>query len=440
MENRTGPPAFHISIRIAAIVAFAAFAGASAAAASWSITPMASIAVGARMSLQAADEYAIGADLSFLKQQEDAGKRFKDQGVAKPGLAIFRSHGYNWVRLRLFHTPANSPVPLPNTFAYTVNLAKQAKAQGFRFLLDFHYSDTWADPGAQSVPKAWAGLAHARLVDSVFAYTRDAIAGFRAEGVLPDMVQVGNEINNGMLWPDGKDDWDNQADLLEAGIHGVDAGRGADPMPRIMLHIACGGDTAVTKWFFDNAEKSGIAYDVIGQSYYPMWHGTLDDLARNLAFMAGRYAKDILVVETAFAAYPEGGGPFPLTDAGQADYLREIDRIVRAAPGGRGKGWMWWEPTGDAYLGTSRGLFDRQLNARPALRVFDGSIALRPRSAVQTAFRPPPSVPRLWLGAYRPDRPDRSAGQRANRLQSPKLPAQPLFTPLGVLLSGPGTP
>jgi arabinogalactan endo-1,4-beta-galactosidase len=430
MENRTGPAPYHALMRIAAT---ALFAVACAAAASWSAPSMSPPAAPFSASRQAADDYAIGADLSFLKQQEDAGKRFKDQGVAQPGLKIFRSHGYNWIRLRLFHTPANSPVPLPNTLAYTVNLAKQAKALGFRFLLDFHYSDTWADPGAQSVPQAWAGLDHARLADSVFAYTRDVIAAFRAEGALPEMVQVGNEINNGMLWPDGKDNWNHQADLLKAGIRGVDTGRGGDPMPRIMLHIASGGDTAVTKWFFDNAAKSAIAYDVIGQSYYPMWHGTLEDLARNLAFMAGRYAKDILVVETAFAAYPAGGGPFPLTDDGQAQYLREIDRIVRAVPGGRGKGWMWWEPTGDAYLGTSRGLFDRQLNARPALRAFDGAIALRPRPAARISLGAQSSSPRLWLGAYRTD-------LRSDRLQPRKHPAQPLFTPLGAVISDPGSP
>lgn len=329
-------------------------------------------------------DYAIGADLSFLKQQEDAGKKFKDQGQTLPGLDIFRKHGYGWIRLRLFHTVANSPYPLPNNLAYTLALAKQAKAKGFRFLLDFHYSDTWADPGNQQVPKAWAGITHALLIDSVQAYTRDAIARFGAEGVLPDMVQIGNEINNGMMWPDGKDNWNNLADLIKAGIRGVDQGRGDGPMPSIMLHIACGGDTAVTKWFFDNAAKSGIAYDVIGQSYYPLWQGTPTDLARNLAFMAGRYPKDIMVVETAFAAYPTGGSPFPLTDAGQADYVREIDRLVRATPGGRGKGWMWWEPTGDEYLGTPRGLFDRQLNARPAMAVLDGRVSLERRKASPT--------------------------------------------------------
>src|SRR6266849_5564246 len=141
-----------------------------------------------------ASDYAIGADLSFLKLAEDRGKTFKDNGVAKPGLEIFKDHGYNWIRLRLFHTPTE----LPNNLEYTIALAKAAKKLGFKFLLDYHYSDTWADPGKQFIPKAWANMMHAQLVNAVFDYTRETIAAFRDAGVLPEMVQIGNEITNGM--------------------------------------------------------------------------------------------------------------------------------------------------------------------------------------------------------------------------------------------------
>jgi len=313
--------------------------------------------------------YAFGADLSYLKQQEDAGRVFKDSGAAKPGLRIFHDHGYGWVRLRLFH----SPTSLPNSLAYTLAMARQAKALGFRFLLDLHYSDTWADPDSQSPPAAWAGLSHAQLQDSVFAYTRAVIAHFYADGTAPDMVQIGNEINAGMLWPDGRStDFGKLAELLEAGIRGADSGAGSGPPPRIMLHIASGGDTVATRWFVDNALLQGVPFDAIGQSYYPMWHGTPADLARNLSMMGRRYDKDVYVVETAFTAYPDGTAPFPLTDAGQTAYIRQIDSLVRATPNGRGKGWLWWEPTGEAYLGTPRGLFDRNGNSRPAIAAFDG--------------------------------------------------------------------
>ncbi|MHC4440872.1 MAG: glycosyl hydrolase 53 family protein, partial [Planctomycetota bacterium] len=195
-----------------------------------------------------ADDYAIGADLSFLKQAEERGTVFKDKGEVKPGLQIFKDHGYNWIRLRLFHTPTR----LPNDLDYTIDLAKEAKKLGFKFLLNYHYSDTWADPGKQYIPKAWEDKSHDELVQAVFEYTRDTIIAFRQAGVLPDMVQPGNEIIHGMLWPDGKlsDNWDNFAELMEAGIEGVDAGRGNAQRPKIMVHIANGGNKKQTKAFF----------------------------------------------------------------------------------------------------------------------------------------------------------------------------------------------
>jgi len=167
---------------------------------------------------QAAD-YIIGADLSFLKQAEERGAVFQDQGQAKPGLRLFKDHGYNWVRLRLFHTPTN----LPNNLAYTIASASDAKKLGFEFLLNYHYSDTWADPQKQFIPKAWQGKSHAELVQAVFEYTRDTLSAFRDAGALPDMVQIGNEITPGLLWPDGKlpANWDNFAELIKAGIRGV---------------------------------------------------------------------------------------------------------------------------------------------------------------------------------------------------------------------------
>src|SRR5436305_751020 len=127
--------------------------------------------------------YAIGADVSFLAQVEKQGAVFKDNGVPRPGLQILKDHGYNWVRLRLFHTPAQ----LPNNLEYTISLAKDAKKLGFKFLLDFHYADDWADPGKQPIPKAWQGKSHQELVQAVFEYTHDTIAAFRDAGVLPDM-------------------------------------------------------------------------------------------------------------------------------------------------------------------------------------------------------------------------------------------------------------
>jgi len=176
--------------------------------------------------------YAVGADLSFLAQAEARGVRFKDAGVEKPGLQLFRDHGYNWIRLRLFHTVANSPWPLPNDLAYTLALARQAKAMGYKFLLDYHYSDTWADGDKQFIPKAWEQLSTPALIAAVESYTRETIAALREGGALPDMVQIGNEIAPGMMFPAGKlpGQWDTLAELLKAGIRGVDAGRGTETL------------------------------------------------------------------------------------------------------------------------------------------------------------------------------------------------------------------
>ncbi len=317
-------------------------------------------------------DYMIGADLSFLKWAEDRGTVFKDDGEPQPGLQILRNHGYGWVRLRLFH----SPTRLPNNLEYTIALAKDAKALGFQFLLNYHYSDTWADPGKQIIPKAWEGKSHAELVQAVREYTRDTIAAFREAGVLPEMVQIGNEITPGMLWPDGRlpANWDNFAELLKAGIDGVEMGRADAPRPRIMIHIDKGGDKEATKRFFDRLNTYGLAYDVIGQSYYPWWHGSLQDLQENLAFMANEYQKDIVLVEVAYCwrptEYRDKDGPFPETPEGQRQFLEEVNRIVLETPQGRGRGIFWWEPAVTGPL-RSRGYFDEGGNALPVITVFD---------------------------------------------------------------------
>ncbi len=320
----------------------------------------------------AAADYAIGADLSFLKQAEDRGTVFKDAGQPKPGLQIFKDHGYGWIRLRLFHTPTQ----LPNSLEYTITLAQAAKELGFKFLLDYHYSDTWADPGKQFIPKAWEGMSHDQMVAALFAYTRDTIAKFREAGVLPDMVQIGNEITNGILWPDAKlpEQWDHFADFMKAGVAGVEAGKGNEPRPRIMVHIDKGGDRRATKAFFDKLNTYNLNYDVIGQSYYPWWHGTLLDLRENLAFMVHAYDKEIMVVEAAYnyrpAEYRNKPAPFPETPEGQREFWDELNRVVMATPGGRGKGLFWWEPAVGGGRG-SRVFFDQDNNALPVIDVFD---------------------------------------------------------------------
>lgn len=333
------------------------------------------IAVASAATLHA-QQYAIGADVSFLASSERNGVVFKEGGEPKDVLAMLREHHYNWVRLRLFVDPASSADKLPNDLPYTIALAQRAKAMGFQFLLDLHYSDTWADPGKQFPPAAWQPLKHKQLEAQVFTYTRDTIAAFVRAGVMPQMVQVGNEITNGMLWPDGKlpDNWDNFADLLKAGIEGVEAGRGPAPRPRLMIHIERSGDYDAAVWFFDNLIQRHVPFDVMGLSYYPMWHGRIGTLRANLRDLALRYRRPIIVVEAAYNWTPGAmagkKADFAESPIGQKDFLMAVDAAVRDLPDGLGQGVFWWEPAAEGPL-RDRSFFDDQGNALPVLSAFD---------------------------------------------------------------------
>ena len=321
-----------------------------------------------------------GGDFSIMKKLEDAGGEYKIDGEVKDGFQIFKDNNYTWNRLRIFHSP-NMEGPVCNNLDYTIALAKDAQTYGFKFLLNFHYSDTWADPGKQYLPAAWKNLNFETLTDSVYQYTKKVMNTLTAAGVAPDMVQVGNEINNGMIWPTGKlwnengtANWDELAALLKAGIRGVkDADDGAD-IP-ILIHAATGGNVEESDNFYSNIIERGVEFDVIGLSYYPWWHGTFEDLENNLKFLSGKYEQEISVVETAYHAndwYPEPAEwvldvqPFPPTEQGQYDFLVKLDSILKEYP--KVTSVYYWKPdglevpgTGVPYLG--RSLFSRDGNA-----------------------------------------------------------------------------
>ena len=329
-------------------------------------------------SAQTSDEpYAFGADVSFLPQAEQSGVVLKDNGVAKPGLQILRDHGYNWIRMRVFVDPAAARTHLPNDLAYSIALAKRAKALGFKVEVGFHYSDTWSDRFHQMPPAAWQTQTHQQLVATVFAYTRDSIAAFAAAGAMPDMVQIGNEPTLGFLWPDGKlpENWDHYADLVRAGIRGMDAGRGKSPRPRILIQLDLGGDWAASKAWWDKFMTYKIPFDVMAQSYYAHDYHSLMELRENLNNTARTYHKDVIVVETSYTwkpskNFPDHDGPFPETPEGQAAFLYELNRIVMAVPDNHGKGVFYWEPFWPR-AGQDRGMVDADGNTLPVIRVYD---------------------------------------------------------------------
>lgn len=241
----------------------------------------------------------MGADVSFIPQTEAEGRAFKIDGEEIDPLQLLSETGFSAIRLRIFVNPELENGYAPETgycgLEKTIEFAKRVHEKGFKILLDFHYSDYWADPQKQFKPKAWEGLAFDDLKKELENYTYDVMQQFKAEGVLPDMVQVGNEINHGLVWPDGHISQPDQlADLLKAGIRGVERTEASIP---IMLHIALGGQNKEAVRWYDNMIARDVKFDVIGLSFYPRWHGTLNDLELNTLDLIKRYQKPINIVE-----------------------------------------------------------------------------------------------------------------------------------------------
>jgi arabinogalactan endo-1,4-beta-galactosidase len=337
------------------------------------------------------DGFARGADVSMLLEIEKAGGAFRDGGAAKDALRILRDRGVDLFRLRLFVNPSKEYAKCwgaTQDLDAVRALAKRIRPLGAKWLLDFHCSDTWADPAHQDKPAAWKDLDLAALEKTVEEYTAGVLADLRKDGVPPDWVQVGNEISPGFLWPDGKlaggaeeqASWDRFARLLKAGIRG--ARRSPEPgrVPRIMVHIDRGGDAGATRGFYGRLRERGVEFDLIGLSYYPWWHGPLENLRENLHAAAKAFGKDVVVVET---AYPHRGGwkdrknmDWPVTPEGQKRFLAEVVRTVREVPEGRGRGVVYWYPEAipvkglEVWNGGTTALFDEKGQALPALDAF----------------------------------------------------------------------
>jgi len=338
-----------------------------------------------------------GMDVSFLDEIEQGGGMFHDATESGDALRILRDGGVNSIRLRIWNDPPGTYCNLERTLL----MAKRVKALGMQLLLDFHYSDRWADPANQWKPALWTDLQGRELEQAVYDYTYEVLAVLRAGGALPDMVQIGNEITYGMLWPDGRigaegdpvaadGQWARLCGLLKAGIGAV---RDTDESVRIMLHIDRGGDPEGSRSFFDRMEAEGIDYDVIGLSYYPWWHGPLEQLSRNLDELAERYGRDLIVVETAYPWTFRAREGFPLivendealpaaypaTPEGQAAYMKAFADVIRRTPGGRGIGFYYWEPcwipsqrewsVGHANNWSNLTLFDHDGRPLPALYI-----------------------------------------------------------------------
>ncbi|CAN5599086.1 hypothetical protein BH10BAC2_BH10BAC2_32290 [soil metagenome] len=293
-------------------------------------------------------EKILGADISFLPELEDKDIHFSVDGIEGDAIDILKQHGFNYIRLRIFNDPGADSGYSPGKdycgLEQTKAMAKRIKTAGLRFLLDFHYSDTWADPGKQFKPSAWEELNFDQLATAVRGYTKDVLLELKKQGTMPDMVQVGNEINHGMIWPEGKTgNMDNLAALFKAGAAGVKDVDGSIP---VMLHIACGGQNAESIWFIDNMLKRDVKFDIIGQSYYPQWHGTLDSLQYNMNDLSKRYKQDVILVEYTFKK-------------------NEANDIAFTIPEGKMKGTFIWEP-----LNTWEFIFNKDGKANELLKLY----------------------------------------------------------------------
>jgi arabinogalactan endo-1,4-beta-galactosidase len=282
-----------------------------------------------------------GADVSWLAQMEATGYVFYDEnGNAADCLDLLMARGINSIRLRVFVHPSSDKISGHCSPEETAVMAARAKAKGLEVLLDFHYSDTWADPAHQAKPATWASVPFAALKDSVYAHTYYTLNLLKQAGVTPKWVQIGNEIPSGMLWPSGHINNPQQlAELINSGNQAV---KDIDNKIQTIVHIDQGNDNGRFRWFYDLMQQNGAQFDIIGASYYPHWLGsdytvTIDDLGNNLKDMVTRYNKPVMVVEV-------GGDYWEV--ANSKDLLIATIGAVKDVPSQMGLGVFYWEPQG----------------------------------------------------------------------------------------------
>ena len=287
--------------------------------------------------------FAKGADIGWLPQMEASGYKFlNDQGVQEDCFKILKDHGINSIRLRTWVNPSDNPASGHCSKDETVAMALRAKQWGMRVMIDFHYSDSWADPAKQVKPKAWEGHDFPQLLKDVYDYTFDVMTALKKAGITPEWVQVGNETRTGMIYPEGHtDNWPQLAQLINKGY---DAIKAVSPQTRVILHVDQGNNKPLFRTWFDNAQKYGAKYDVIGLSYYPYWLDgnpdytlSIDDLGSNLIDISARYNKEVMVVEV-------GGEDTKVQNT--YDMLIAVLKKVKEVPGNKGLGVFYWEPEG----------------------------------------------------------------------------------------------
>jgi arabinogalactan endo-1,4-beta-galactosidase len=311
----------------------------------------------------------VGGDISLLPKYEEAGVVYKDKEgqTVSDVLAFFRQQGQNAMRVRLFVSPDGSDKAVCQDLDYVKALGKRIKDAGLKLMLDFHYSDTWADPAKQWTPAAWQDLNNDQLQDKIYEYTKDCLQQMKAAGAEPDFIQTGNEISYGMLW--GKSgttanrcytnssdaNWNRFLSLLKKAGQ---ACREECPQARIIIHSERVPKPDVLTDFFDRMKAGGIDYDIIGLSYYPAFHGSLSTLETALtALERKQYGKDMMIVETGYSyAWALGGTEYdytktyPYSEEGQRQFTADLVAKLKSHPGVKGLFWWWPEDNGNKQV------------------------------------------------------------------------------------------
>jgi arabinogalactan endo-1,4-beta-galactosidase len=310
------------------------------------------LSLGLYTNVALAQTFAKGADVSWVTQMEASGVRwFNDNGTQQDVLQILKDHGMNTIRLRVWVNPSGGWNGVNDVVAKAV----RARNAGFRIMIDFHYSDSWADPGKQTKPAAWRTHTFDQLMADVYSHTLSVMNTLAANGIFPEWVQVGNETNNGMLWEDGRASVNmrNFAWLVNSGF---DAVKAVSPSSRVIVHISNGYDNALFRWMFDGLQSNGARWDVIGMSLYPEpnnWQTLNSQTLNNMRDMRARYRKDVMLVEV--------GMSFDQATASRS-FLQDIISKTRSAGG---LGVLYWEPQAYNWQGYTKGAWNT--NGRPTV-------------------------------------------------------------------------
>lgn len=344
-------------------------------------------------------DFIAGVDASEAPWILELGGRYYDEdGVEKDILDILAESGVNWIRLRVWNDPYDEKgVPYGGgncDLRRMTSFAAKAKARGLKVLINFHYSDWWADPSKQFKPKAWVNLTFPELVEAVYNWTYTSLSYMGENGVLPDMVQLGNEVNNGFLWPDGRaENWTQFTELLKSAIKAV---REFNPSIKVMIHLSGHREVDYYISFFERLSNDNVDFDVIGLSFYTYWHGPLSKLREIIRELASRFNKTIVLAEIAYAwtledadGYPNifGSGDMELRGGykasvqGQATMIRDLIEVLVQEAGERAGGVFYWGATwipipgagwktGEGNPWENQALFDFQGKALPSLKVF----------------------------------------------------------------------